>query len=140
MERSLLKCFCGSGATPVSADAEPAGSVMRRSIERNTTTPKDEASKQIDPKDGLENCCYQLVDDCGDARAPGWWQRAPRIGLLPAPNSITNPECKSALQLSKDSIFLDVTMCECCAGCQSHGAGVFSSVGFLLVRKRASCM
>ena len=24
-------------------------------------------------------------------------------------------------------------MCECCATCQSHGGGVFSSAGFLLV-------
>ena len=88
-------------------------------------------SEQIDPKDGLENCCDQLVDDCGgDARATSWWQRAPRIGLLPAPNSITNPECKSAPQSSKDSTFLDVNMWECCAGCQSHGEGVFSSAGF----------
>ena len=52
---------------------------------------------------------------------------------LPEPNSITNPECKSALYFSKDSIFLDVTMCECSAGCQSHWEGVFSSAGFLVV-------
>ena len=90
-------------------------------------------SEQIDTKDGLENYCDKLVDDCGDARATSWWQRAARIGLLPAPNSITNPECKSAPQSSKDSIFLDVTMFECCAGCQSHGEGVFSSAECLLV-------
>ena len=118
---------------PLSTDAETAGCVMKRSIERNTTISKDEASKQIDTKDGLENCCDQLVDDCGDARATSWWQRAPRIGLLPAPNSIMNPECKSAPQSSKDSTFLDVNMWECCAGCQSHGEGVFSSAGFFLV-------
>ena len=53
--------------------------------------------------------------------------------ILPATSSITNPECKSDLYVSKDSIFLDVTVCECCAGCQSHGRGVFSSAGFLLV-------
>ena len=116
----------------MSADAETAGAIMTRLIERNTT-PNDEASKQIDQKDGLENCCDQLVDDCGDARATSWWQRAPRIGLLPASNSITNSECKSAPQSSKDSTILDVNMWECCAGCQSHGEGVFSSAGFFLV-------
>ena len=122
---------------------------MTRLIERNTTTPKDEASKQIDTKDGLENYCDQLVDDCG-------WQRAPRIGLLPEANSITNPECKSALQLSKDSIFLDFTMCGAVQAASLTGK-VFRSVGFLVVRdvtalvtgfreswwcskKRASCM
>ena len=116
----------------MSADAETAGAIMTRLIERNTT-PNDEASKQIDQKDVLENCCDQLVDDCGDARATSWSQRAPRIGLLPASNSITNSECKSAPQSSKDSTILDVNMWECCAGCQSHGEGVFSSAGFFLV-------
>ena len=77
---SLVKCFCGPGATPLSADAETAGGVMARLIKGNAITPKDEASKQID-KDGLENYCDQLVDDCGDARATSWWQRAPRMGL-----------------------------------------------------------
>ena len=42
------------------------GCVVPRLIERNTTIPKDEASKLIDTKDGLENYCDQLVDDCGD--------------------------------------------------------------------------
>ena len=38
---------------------------------------------------------------------------------LPEPNSITNPECISALQLSKDSVFLDATMCPCGAAVQA---------------------
>ena len=57
--------MCGQ-ATPLSADAETAGGVITRLIEHNTTIPKDEASRQIDTKDGLENHCDQLVDDCGD--------------------------------------------------------------------------
>ena len=77
---------------------------MTRLIERSSTIPKDEASKQIDTKDGLENYCDAQRHWVGGSVCA-------KIATLPVPNSITNPQCKSALQLSKDSFFLDVTMC-----------------------------
>ena len=68
-------------ASETAGRAETAGSVMTRLIERNTKTPKDEANKQIDTKDSLENFCDKLVDDSGDARETSLWQCAPRMRL-----------------------------------------------------------
>ena len=56
---------------------------MARLIKGNAITPKDEASKQIDTKDGLENTCDQLVDGCGDTRATSWVAACAKDGTLP---------------------------------------------------------
>ena len=61
---SLVKCFCGPGATPLSADAETGGGVMPR-LKRNTTTPKDEASK-TDRQGRSGETSATIIDDCED--------------------------------------------------------------------------
>ena len=83
-------------------------------IER-ITTPEDEANNQtIEAKNGVENCCEaatltgQLVEDGGDAtfvlhKGTGLVAPCAKGGVSPETNRITNPECTSALQKSKDS-------------------------------------
>ena len=115
---------------PLSTDAETAGSVMKRSQHNNFRGRGQQTDRHQGRSGELLRPARRRLRR---RKGTGLVAACAKDGTLPAPNSITNPECKSALQLSKDSIFLEVNMCECCAGCQSHGEGVFSGAGFLLV-------